>query len=56
MTATATRTAPAEIVRPGRHVQRVNVTDSDGTFVHQVVQHGTEAEVRAYAETLITHQ
>lgn len=44
--------APAEIVRPGYAVQRVNAYDSNGTFLRQVRFPGTETEARAYVATL----
>ncbi len=52
----ATRTVPDEVVRPGRAIQRVNVYDTDGNFIHQVTLRGTEDEVRAYAATLVPTQ
>ncbi|GHE32141.1 hypothetical protein GCM10017673_38680 [Streptosporangium violaceochromogenes] len=51
-----TPTAPAEIVRPGRAVQRVNAYTSDGVFERQVRFHGTEDEARAYVKMLATHR
>jgi hypothetical protein len=53
---TATTTAiPAEIVREGRAVQRINVYFG-GTFERQIRYVGTETEARAYAQSLATHR
>ncbi|MBB5965076.1 hypothetical protein [Planomonospora venezuelensis] len=41
-------TIPAEIVRPGRAVQRINAYDRQSRFVRQVRYYGTEVEARAY--------
>lgn len=46
---------PAERVRPGVAVQRVNLFDRDGRFIRQVRYPGTERQARAYAELQITH-
>ena len=47
---------PAERVRPGIALQRVNLFDRDGRFVRQVTYRGTEQQARAYAELQITHE
>lgn len=47
---------PAERVRPGIAVQRVNLHDRDGRFIRQVTYRGTERQARAYAELQITHE
>ena len=46
---------PAERVRPGVALQRVNLFDRDGRFIRQVMYRGTERQARAYAELQITH-
>lgn len=46
---------PAERVRPGIAVQRVNLFDRDGRYVRQVTYRGTERQARAYAELTLTH-
>lgn len=46
---------PAERVRPGIALQRVNLFDRDGRYVRQVTYRGTERQARAYAELQITH-
>ena len=47
---------PAERIRPGVAVQRVNLFDRDGRFVRQIAYRGTERQARAYAELQITHE
>ncbi len=53
---TVTCTVPDEVVRPGRAIQRVNVYDTHGNFIHQVTLRGTAEEARAYAATLVPTQ
>lgn len=45
---------PAERVKPGIGVQRVNIWD-DGRFVRQVTHYGTERMARAYGLLQILH-
>jgi len=47
---------PAERVRPGIAIQRVNLFDRNGQFVRQIAYRGTERQARAYAELQITHE
>lgn len=52
MTSTATaQTIPAERVKPGVALQRVNVYDPrTGKFARQVLYRGTEEQARAHGE------
>ena len=46
---------PAERVRPGVRVQRINVFDREGNFDRQVVMRGTEEKVRLHFQLLGMH-
>ncbi|WP_067184568.1 hypothetical protein [Microtetraspora niveoalba] len=54
-TATAAQIVPAERIRPGVAVQRVNHFDRDGRFLRQVRHYGTEEQARAWVELFSTH-
>lgn len=55
MRVTTSQTIPAERVREGVAVQRVNAYDRDGRFLRQVRHHGTVEQARAYVELLAAH-
>ncbi|MGW0485818.1 hypothetical protein [Nonomuraea sp. NPDC003214] len=55
MTSTTTPDTPAEVLKDGIALQRVNVYDRDGAFIRQLRHRGTVAQARAAALLQVAH-